>query len=86
MDTVLVFFAALVARDPRDLTDLATRSDFASNLYHMLASLERENDPLWLISCTLSDAELRRAGIPKVEKTLVGSLRVNLSDMRDLIA
>ncbi|KAI0937575.1 hypothetical protein AcV7_003573 [Taiwanofungus camphoratus] len=75
LDTVLVFFAALVARDPRDLTDLATRSDFASNLYHMLASLERENDPLWLISCTLSDAELRRAGIPKVEKTLLTNLQ-----------
>ncbi|OCH93315.1 hypothetical protein OBBRIDRAFT_725065 [Obba rivulosa] len=69
LDTILIVFAALVARDPRDLADLASKSDFASVLYHMLDSLERTNDPLWSISCELSDAELRRIGIAKVEKT-----------------
>ncbi|KAH9924173.1 wings apart-like protein regulation of heterochromatin-domain-containing protein [Fomitopsis serialis] len=74
MDTILAFYAALVSRDTRDLTDLAGRSDFVSALYNMLDGLERSNDPLWLISCSLSDAELRRAGIQRVDKTLLVGL------------
>ncbi|GBE87659.1 predicted protein [Sparassis crispa] len=74
LDTTLIFYAALVAQDSRDLQDIASKSDFASALYRMLAILERENDPLWLISCGLSDAELRKAGISKAEKTSLAIL------------
>ena len=72
LDTILAFYAALVSRDPRDLTDLTERSDFLSALYSMLDGLQRANDPLWLISCGLSDPELRKAGIQRADKTLVG--------------
>lgn len=71
MDTILALYAALVSRDPRDLTDLAERSDFVPALYSMLDGLQRANDPLWLVSCGLSEAELRKAGIQRVDKTLV---------------
>ncbi|TFY69847.1 hypothetical protein EVJ58_g195 [Rhodofomes roseus] len=74
MDTILAFYAALVSRDTRDLTDLVGRSDFLSALYNMLDGLERANDPLWLISCALSDAELRRAGIQRADKALLAGL------------
>lgn len=74
MDTILVFFAALVSKDTGDLTDLATKSDLVTVLYETLRSLDRTNDPLWLISCSVSDAELRKAGVSKVEKTLVCDL------------
>lgn len=73
LDTILAFYAALVSRDPRDLTDLAERSDFLYALYSMLDGLQRPNDPLWLISCGLSDPELRKAGIQRMDKTLVGA-------------
>ncbi|CAL1709185.1 unnamed protein product [Somion occarium] len=74
LDTILVFFAALAARDPRDLVDLASKSDFISVLFEQLGALDRDNDPLWLISCGMSDAELKRAGISKAEKTSLTAL------------
>ncbi|KZT68954.1 hypothetical protein DAEQUDRAFT_307759 [Daedalea quercina L-15889] len=74
MDTILAFYAALVSRDTRDLADLAGRSDFLAALYGMLDGLRRANDPLWLVACGLSDAELRRAGIQRVDKTLLTGL------------
>lgn len=71
LDTILVFFASLAARDPRDLPDLASKSDFVPELFRLLGSWGRENDPLWLISCGLSDAELKKVGISKAEKLSV---------------
>ncbi|KZT10474.1 uncharacterized protein LAESUDRAFT_644492 [Laetiporus sulphureus 93-53] len=74
LDCILVFFVALVSRDPRDIEDLATRTDFLPLLYKMLSSLERKNDPLWFTSSLLNDAVLKQAGITRVEKTLLTSL------------
>lgn len=71
LDTLLVFYAALVSRDPTDLLDLAARSDFASTLHHMLASIEHSNDPLWLVSAEAGAGELKAAGISKAEVILV---------------
>lgn len=71
LDSILAFYAALVARDPTDLLDLAAKSDFASTLHRMLASLEHFSDPLWLISTSAGTGELRAAGISKAEMTLV---------------
>ena len=79
LDTVLAFYAALVSRDPRDLTDLAERSDLLSASYSMFDGLQRANDPLWLISCGLSDPELRKVGIQRVDKTLVGGSVARIS-------
>ena len=75
--TILVFFASLASRDPRDLPDLASKSDFVSVLFKLLGSWDRENDPLWLISCGLSDAELKKAGISKGEKLSVSNIPLN---------
>ncbi|RPD65599.1 hypothetical protein L226DRAFT_543211 [Lentinus tigrinus ALCF2SS1-7] len=75
LDSILSFYAALVARDPTDLLDLASKSDFASTLHHMLTSLEHLNDPLWLISTCAGTGELKAAGISKAEVTLLSGLQ-----------
>ncbi len=74
LDSILAFYAALVARDPTDLLDLASKSDFTSALHRMLASLEHSNDPLWLLSTSAGTGELKAAGVSKAEVTLVGSM------------
>ncbi|KAI0826539.1 hypothetical protein BC628DRAFT_1320044 [Trametes gibbosa] len=74
LDSILVFYAALVTRDPSDIVDLARKSDFAATLYRMLSSLERSNDPLWLISTNAGGVELKAAGISKAENLMLGNL------------
>ena len=64
----------MVARDPVDLLELTAKPDFTEKLYGMLDSLERVNDPLWLISCGLSDPVLKKAGITRTEKTTVSNV------------
>ena len=54
-----------------DLSELTAKPDFADKLFGQLNSLEHGNDPLWLISASISDAELKRVGITKVEKSMV---------------
>lgn len=71
LDVVLLFFAALVAREPRDLSELYEKPDFIDVLLNFLGSLDKSNDPLWLISCGLGDVELKRAGVTKADKILV---------------
>ncbi|KAI0777752.1 hypothetical protein BD413DRAFT_467628 [Trametes elegans] len=74
LDTTLLFYAALVARDPTDLLDLASKSDFASTLHRTLTSLERSNDPLWLVSTNAGVGEMKAAGISKAEVTLLSNV------------
>ncbi|GJE86670.1 hypothetical protein PsYK624_027510 [Phanerochaete sordida] len=69
LDSILVFFAALAARDPVDLTELTAKPDFVDKMLSMLAKLDRPTDPLWLISSSMSDPVLKRAGISRQEKT-----------------
>ena len=76
LNTILVFFSVLVAKDPIDLADLAQRptskyNDFVRVLFALLEQLDLGNDPLWLISAGLSDAELKQAGFAKVDVTTV---------------
>ncbi|TCD68737.1 hypothetical protein EIP91_009883 [Steccherinum ochraceum] len=80
LDTILIFFVALVARDPRDLPELATADDLAPTLFNLLASYSRSNDPLWLISSGLSDAELKRIGVAKADKTLLSGIHTMILD------
>ena len=74
LNTALVLFAALVAKNPSDLADLAERThaagavDFVESLFGLL---DYEKDPLWLISAGLNDTELRQAGIAKGDKASV---------------
>lgn len=74
LDTVLAFYAALVARDSTVLSDLVLKSDFTSTLHNMLTSLELSNDPIWLISTDAGPTELKASGISKAEKVLVSFL------------
>ncbi|KAI0659223.1 hypothetical protein C8Q70DRAFT_915843 [Cubamyces menziesii] len=75
LDSILAFYAALVARDLADLLDLASKSDFAPTLHRMLAALERTNDPLWLISTNAGSAELKAAGVSKAEVLQLDNLQ-----------
>ena len=43
-------------------------------MYRLLDVLDRDSDPLWLISCGVGDAELKRSGLSKVEKTSVSRI------------
>ncbi|KAI0076532.1 hypothetical protein K474DRAFT_1597837 [Panus rudis PR-1116 ss-1] len=74
LDTILAFYAALVSRDPRDLPELASKSGFTAVLFKLLGSLDRTNDPLWLISSQQSDSELKRSGVSKLEKNMLQNI------------
>ncbi|THH32549.1 hypothetical protein EUX98_g1637 [Antrodiella citrinella] len=84
LDTILVFFISLVARDPRDLPEVMLKPDFNSVLFGLLASLDKINDPLWLLSCGLSDVELRHAGIAKTDKTLLHGIHTLIRKKSEL--
>lgn len=83
--TILAFFTALLARDPTSLSELAQRqqpsdsdsepphADFVQTLITLLNTVaDRDKDPLAIVtSNAMGDAELKRAGIGRTEKTLV---------------
>jgi hypothetical protein len=72
LDVILVFFAALVARDSQSLAELAEKSDLIDTLFSMLLSTSPEKDFLSLLSAGANDAELKKAGIvSKIERGLV---------------
>jgi len=50
LDAILVLFAALVAQSPRDLQDMAHRTDLVSVLCSVLSSVEKGKDPVQLVS------------------------------------
>lgn len=88
LDAALALFSALVARDASALVDLAgSKSYFVPVLYRLLESLDHENDPLWLISFDSSDVVLKRAGISKLEKTLVSTsvVRCGISEEQRML-
>lgn len=64
----------MVARNAVDLSELTAKPEFANKLYDLLRNLEPKNDPLWLISAGVSDAELKRAGVSRSEKSMVRCL------------
>lgn len=81
---ILSFFAALIARDPTSLQELANNSkDSSVDIIQTLSGLlgaasgtgfaigEREKDPLGLVTAGVRDAELRTLGVTRVEKALV---------------
>ncbi|KAJ3558253.1 hypothetical protein NM688_g1032 [Phlebia brevispora] len=82
LNTIFTFFSALVAKDESDLAALAlslqtpeshsTSNELVTVLCGMLAKLTCDNDPLWLTSAGLDDAEMKKAGIGKGDKAAVG--------------
>ncbi|THH17311.1 hypothetical protein EW146_g3475 [Bondarzewia mesenterica] len=75
LDAVLVLFAALISQTPRDLQHLAQNSDFVSTLCEILPSVERNKDPILLVSRSGNDLELKKIGFGKPEKSMLASLK-----------
>jgi|ERR1700722_6287027 len=71
LEAILAFFAALVARDPLSLSELAAKPDFISTLLTMLSSLDHERDALALVSSGGDDVMLKKIGVVKSEKASV---------------
>jgi hypothetical protein len=71
LEAILAFFAALVARDPLSLSELADKPDFISTLLTMLSSLDHERDALALVYSGGDDVMLKKVGVVKSEKTSV---------------
>ncbi|KAJ7497955.1 hypothetical protein B0H11DRAFT_1997995 [Mycena galericulata] len=78
MDILLVFFAALVSRDPASLSDLAQRplSSFSSTLLSVLRTSPPSNDPLIFIS---DPAQLRKLGLSKKDQNLLTAIHTAIS-------
>lgn len=73
---------ALVAKDESDLAELASSlqspgsssdNELVTTLSHFLNTLTCENDPLWLMSAGLNDAEMKKVGIGKGDKVAVSN-------------
>jgi hypothetical protein len=75
LDALLILFASLAARNPAELRELAVRTKFAGPLIKMLPAYGRGKDVLTLVSMDIPDAQLRKVGVLKSEKTMVSTLR-----------
>ena len=73
-DVTITVFAALAARDPRILTDVAHQKEFISTLVEIFSSLDFRKDVLALFLTGSSDNDLKPHGIQRSEITAVSSL------------
>ena len=79
LDVTLVFFAALVARDSKSLTELAHKTDLVEILFATLRSASLEKDWLGLLSLGISDTALKKFGVVNnTEKALVRFLILSI--------
>ncbi|KAJ7777419.1 hypothetical protein B0H16DRAFT_1712422 [Mycena metata] len=78
MDILQAFFAALVARDPASLSDLAQRpsSSFTSTLFSILGTSSQSVDPL---TCISDAAQLRKLGFSKKDQNLLTTIHTSIS-------
>ena len=74
LDATIAFFAALAARDPRTLIEVAQQEEFIPTLVEFLGSFDHRKDVLASVLAGGSDDELKSHGILRTEVTLV-SLR-----------
>lgn len=68
LDITVVVFAALVARDPQDLADLANKTDLAPTLLELLSAYPRGKDVLAIAATGASDAQLKNVGVLRTDK------------------
>ncbi|KAF9239241.1 hypothetical protein BU15DRAFT_74666 [Melanogaster broomeanus] len=66
-DATVTFFAALAARDPHTLMDVAQRNEFISAIVEILGSLDHKKDVLALVFASGRDADLKAHGILRTE-------------------
>jgi hypothetical protein len=85
LDVTLAFLAALVARDPLSLSELADKPDFVSTLLAMLSSVRREIDFLVLAASGAGDNALKKMGVIKTEKASVRFILISSTLVADEI-
>lgn len=73
-DTAVTFFAALTARDPRTLIEVAQQKEFISTLVEILSSFDHRKDVLASVLASNSDDDLKSHGILQTEITAVSSV------------
>ncbi|KAH7921560.1 hypothetical protein BV22DRAFT_1198121 [Leucogyrophana mollusca] len=67
LDSTLAFFAALAARDPHTLTEVAQKPDFVSTLLDILASTDHRKDVLGFALAGADVATLKSRGVLRTE-------------------
>jgi len=86
LGTALDVFALLVSRDQRDLIDLTNRGNLVPVLFRRLETMTRKNDPLLILNGAENDAELKRRGFGRTDKTPVRSPWTILSVHEELMS
>lgn len=73
-DATISFFAALAARDPHTLTEVAQQDNFIPTLMEILSSFDHRKDVLASVLANISDDDLKSHGVLRTEFTAVSSL------------
>ena len=66
-DATISFFAALAARDPRTLVEVAQQEEFIPTLVEILSSFDHKKDLLASVLASHSDDDLKSHGILRTE-------------------
>lgn len=82
-DATITFFAALAARDPRTLTEVAQQKEFISTLVEILSSFDHKKDVLASVLAGSSDDDLKSHGILRTEITAVSSFFETIAHARN---
>ncbi|KAI0317321.1 hypothetical protein OF83DRAFT_1058862 [Amylostereum chailletii] len=86
LDSILVLFCALAAQSSNDLQELLRQEDFIPILCRLLISVSGGKDSFELISSGLSDAELKKAGISRPEKSSLVALNTVIATKSGLLS
>ncbi|KAG6379771.1 hypothetical protein JVT61DRAFT_10308 [Boletus reticuloceps] len=78
-DATITFFAALAARDPRTLIEVAQQEGFIPTLVEILGSFDCRKDVLALVLASNSDDDLKTHGILRTEYTAARTQEVQPS-------
>ncbi|CAA7269251.1 unnamed protein product [Cyclocybe aegerita] len=83
LDILLVFFVALVARDPASLAELAERpsanpSSFIDTVFRIIDTMISCVDPLLLATNRCDDATFKKAGFDKKDRILLSGIHKNI--------
>jgi hypothetical protein len=85
LDILLILFCTLLAREPEDLIDLAQRTDLSKRMFMLLRKLDKNKDIMLMLSSGVSDAELKRAGVLRTERSPVRVLKGMFDSLTECI-
>lgn len=74
LDATIAFFAALAAKDPRTLTEVAHQKQFIPTLVEILSHFDHRKDVLASVFADTSDDDLKSLGILRTEITAVSTI------------